>query len=43
MTEKVLLHVVKGYVAKVGIVKLAPHDLRRTCDDEPGSSLEDCR
>jgi Phage integrase family len=31
MTEKVVWHVVKQYAGKVGIVKLAPHDLRRSC------------
>ncbi|HMD06811.1 MAG TPA: hypothetical protein VKH63_04705, partial [Candidatus Acidoferrum sp.] len=28
MTEKVVWHVVKQYAGQVGIVKLAPHDLR---------------
>jgi site-specific recombinase XerD len=31
MTEKVVWHVVNEFAAKVGIVNLAPHDLRRTC------------
>ena len=31
MTPKVLWEVVKGAAARVGIEKLAPHDLRRTC------------
>jgi site-specific recombinase XerD len=31
ITEKVVWHVVKGYAAKLGIAKLAPHDLRRSC------------
>lgn len=31
MTEKVVWHVVKQYAEKVGILKLAPHDLRRSC------------
>ena len=31
MTEKVVWHVVKEFAKKVGIVNLAPHDLRRTC------------
>ena len=31
MTEKVVWHVVKQYAEQVGIVKLAPHDLRRSC------------
>ena len=31
MTEKVVWHVVKQYAGKVGILKLAPHDLRRSC------------
>ncbi len=31
MTEKVVWHVVKQYASKLGILKLAPHDLRRSC------------
>jgi len=31
MTEKVVWHVVKQYAGKVGIAKLAAHDLRRSC------------
>ena len=31
MTEKVVWHVVKTYALKLGIPKLAPHDLRRSC------------
>ena len=31
MTEKVVWHVVKQYAGMVGILKLAPHDLRRSC------------
>ena len=31
MTEKVVWHVVKHYAGKIGIAKLAPHDLRRSC------------
>ncbi len=31
LTEKAVWHVVKEFAAKVGITKLAPHDLRRTC------------
>jgi site-specific recombinase XerD len=31
MTEKVVWHVVKQYAGKVGILKLTPHDLRRSC------------
>jgi site-specific recombinase XerD len=31
MTEKVVWHVMREFVQKVGIVSLAPHDLRRTC------------
>jgi site-specific recombinase XerD len=30
MTEKVVWHVVKTYAMKLGIPKLAPHDLRRS-------------
>ncbi len=31
ITEKAVWHVVKKYAVKVGIPKLAPHDLRRSC------------
>jgi len=31
ITEKVVWHVVKQYAEKLGISKLAPHDLRRSC------------
>jgi site-specific recombinase XerD len=31
MTDKVVWHVVKQYAGRVGILKLAPHDLRRSC------------
>ncbi len=31
MTEKVLWHIVKEYAARVGLPKIAPHDLRRSC------------
>jgi site-specific recombinase XerD len=31
VTEKVVWHVVKEYVGRLGISKLAPHDLRRSC------------
>ena len=31
ITEKVVWHVVKEYAGKVGVSKLAPHDLRRSC------------
>ena len=31
ITEKVVWHVVKEYAARLGISKLAPHDLRRSC------------
>jgi site-specific recombinase XerD len=31
ITEKVVWHVVKQYAARLGISKLAPHDLRRSC------------
>jgi len=31
MTEKVVWHVVKEYAGRMGISKLAPHDLRRSC------------
>jgi site-specific recombinase XerD len=30
MTEKVVWYIVQQYASKVGIVKLAPHDLRRS-------------
>jgi integrase len=31
MTQKVVWHVVKQYAGQIGILKLAPHDLRRSC------------
>ena len=31
MTEKVVWHIVKQYAEQLGISKLAPHDLRRSC------------
>ena len=31
ITEKVVWHVVKEYAGKLGVSKLAPHDLRRSC------------
>ena len=31
ITEKVVWHVVKEYASQIGISKLAPHDLRRSC------------
>ena len=31
MTEKVVWHVVKEYAKRLGVSKLAPHDLRRSC------------
>jgi site-specific recombinase XerD len=31
VTEKVVWHVVKEYAERLGISKLAPHDLRRSC------------
>jgi len=31
ITEKVVWHVVKEYARKLGVSKLAPHDLRRSC------------
>ena len=31
MTEKVVWHFVKQYAAKLGLSKVAPHDLRRSC------------
>ncbi|MFZ0582681.1 MAG: site-specific integrase [Candidatus Acidiferrales bacterium] len=31
MTEKVVWHVVKHYARMLGLTKLAPHDLRRSC------------
>ena len=43
MTEKVVWHVVKQYAAKLGVSKLAPHDLRRSCArlcHEAGGELE---
>ena len=43
ITEKVVWHVVKEYAAKIGVSKLAPHDLRRSCArlcHEAGGELE---
>lgn len=31
VTEKLVWHVVKQFAAKIGVSKLAPHDLRRSC------------
>ncbi len=31
ITEKAVWHVVKEYAKRIGVAKLAPHDLRRTC------------
>ena len=31
VTEKAVWHVVKEYAGRLGISKLAPHDLRRSC------------
>ena len=31
VSEKVVWHVVKEFAEKIGVAKLAPHDLRRTC------------
>jgi site-specific recombinase XerD len=31
ITEKVVWHVVKEYAGRLGVLKLAPHDLRRSC------------
>ena len=31
MTEKAVWHIVKHNAQKIGVVKPAPHDLRRTC------------
>jgi len=31
MTEKVVWHVVRRYATRLGLSKLAPHDLRRSC------------
>src|SRR5256884_2895377 len=38
ITEKVVWHVVKEYAAKIGVSKLAPHDLRRS--EEHTSELQ---
>jgi hypothetical protein len=32
VTEKLVWHVVKEFAAKIGVSKLAPHDLRRYTD-----------
>jgi site-specific recombinase XerD len=31
MTEKAVWHIVKNSAKAIGVAKLAPHDLRRTC------------
>jgi len=31
MTEKAVWHIVKDSAKRIGLKKLAPHDLRRTC------------
>ena len=31
VTEKAVWHVVKEFAARIGVTKLAPHDLRRSC------------
>jgi integrase len=31
MTEKAVWHIVKDSAKRIGVAKLAPHDLRRTC------------
>jgi integrase len=31
MTKKLVWHIVKEYAAKIGLPKIAPHDLRRSC------------
>ena len=43
ITEKVIWHVVKEYAKQLGVLKLAPHDLRRSCArfcHESGGELE---
>jgi len=43
VTEKLVWHVVKEFAAKIGVSKLAPHDLRRSCARlcrAPGGELE---
>jgi len=43
ITEKVVWHVVKEYSQKLGLMKVAPHDLRRSCArfcHEAGGELE---
>ena len=43
MTEKVVWHIVKENAAKLGLSKVAPHDLRRSCArlcHEAGGELE---
>jgi integrase len=43
LSEKVVSHVVRDCARKAGIDKLAPHDLRRTCDrlcHQAGGELE---
>jgi len=31
LTEKLVWHIVKEFAAKMGVIKLAPHNLRRSC------------
>jgi site-specific recombinase XerD len=31
MTERVVWHIVRQYAKQLGVLKLAPHDLRRSC------------
>jgi site-specific recombinase XerD len=31
MSEKAVWHIVKDFAKRIGVEKLAPHDLRRTC------------
>jgi site-specific recombinase XerD len=43
MTEKAVWHIVKDCAQRIGVTKLAPHDLRRTCArlcHESGGELE---
>ncbi|HVI79188.1 MAG TPA: hypothetical protein VM715_13705, partial [Candidatus Acidoferrum sp.] len=43
VTEKLVWHVVKEFAAKIGVSKLAPHDLRRYAESRTmGESSRKC-
>jgi hypothetical protein len=41
VTEKLVWHVVKEFAAKIGVSKLAPHDLRRYAESRPMPNLSE--